>query len=169
MKEWYNIQNNKKTDAVKRITDGFEFLRKRVNILWGDQCKQQEVQKKQDHDSEDAGNPDPSATSEQPLATASTQIVVFMPSQLESAQGTSAGTIEEVQQLESSSYVESSLPGTSSVPSTTDFALQALHPITGEILEEGEIVADLSHPETTNLENVEEIVFEGDDKKSSYV
>ncbi|MFS7914552.1 hypothetical protein Hanom_Chr02g00154781 [Helianthus anomalus] len=82
--------------------------------------------------------------------------------------------------------------GTSSVPSTADFALQAVHPITGEIIEEGEIVADLSHeqflalnemkevddaetdkilsePETENLENVEEIVFEGDDRKSSYV
>ncbi|MFS7956768.1 hypothetical protein Hanom_Chr07g00658401 [Helianthus anomalus] len=147
MKEWYNIRNNKITDGVKRITDGFEFLRKR----------------KQDHDFEDPGNPDPSATLEQPPATASTQIVVFQPSQLESTQGTSGGTVEE-----------------------------ALHPITGEIIEEGEIVADLSREqllalnemkkiddaaiddipselETTNLENVEEIVFEGDDKKSSYM
>ncbi|KAF5788425.1 hypothetical protein HanXRQr2_Chr10g0463851 [Helianthus annuus] len=86
MKEWYNIRNNKITDGVKRITDGFEFLRKRVNILWGDRCKQQQVLKKQDHDSEDPGNPDPSTTSEQPPATASTQIVVFQPSKLESAQ-----------------------------------------------------------------------------------
>ncbi|MFS7939719.1 hypothetical protein Hanom_Chr05g00455221 [Helianthus anomalus] len=82
MKGWYNIRNTKITDGVKRITHGFEFVRKRVNILWGDRCKQQEVLKKRDHDSEDTGNPDPSTTSEQPPATASTQIVVFKPSQL---------------------------------------------------------------------------------------
>ncbi|KAJ0692507.1 hypothetical protein HanPI659440_Chr15g0586791 [Helianthus annuus] len=192
MKEWYHIRNNKITDGVKRITNGFEAVRKRVNVLWGDRCKQQEALKKQDHDSEDPSNPDPSVTSEQPSATASTEIVVFKPSQIESAQGTSGGIIEEVQQLESSSYIESSMAGTSSVPSSADLALQVMHPITGEVLEEGKIVADLSHeqlqalnemkkiddaaiddipsePETTNLENVEEIVFEGGDKKSSYV
>ncbi|KAJ0699154.1 hypothetical protein HanOQP8_Chr10g0352641 [Helianthus annuus] len=68
----------------------------------------------------------------------------------------------------------------------------AVHPITGEILEEGEIVADLSHeqllalnemkevddaaidkmpiePETETVENIEEIVFEGETSKSTYV
>ncbi|MFS7928289.1 hypothetical protein Hanom_Chr04g00319031 [Helianthus anomalus] len=86
MKEWYHIRNNKLTDGVKRITDGFEFVRKCVNILWGDRCKQEEVLKIRDHDSENPGNPDPSATSGKPPATASTQIVVFHPSQLESAE-----------------------------------------------------------------------------------
>ncbi|MFS8004779.1 hypothetical protein Hanom_Chr13g01229761 [Helianthus anomalus] len=174
MKEWYNIRNNKITDGVKRITDGFEFLRKR------------------DHDSEDPGNPNPSATFEQPPATSSTEIVVFQPSQLESAQGTSGGTVEEVQQMESSSYIESSMAGTSSVPSSVDIALQALHLVTGEVLEEGEIVVDLSHKhllalnemkivedsvidqmpieqETDDTENIDEIVFEGETSKSTYV
>ncbi|MFS7914554.1 hypothetical protein Hanom_Chr02g00154801 [Helianthus anomalus] len=64
MREWYNSQNTTITDGVKRINDGFEAVRKRVNILWGNRCKQQEVLKKRDHDSEDPGNPDPSATSE---------------------------------------------------------------------------------------------------------
>ncbi|MFS7985240.1 hypothetical protein Hanom_Chr11g00996181 [Helianthus anomalus] len=141
--------------------------------------------KKKDDDPEDQGNPNPSATSEQPPTATSSQIVVFIPSQLESAQGTSSGIVEEIQQLES-------LPGTSSVPSTADLALQVVHPITGELLEEGEIVSDLSHeqllalnamkeiddaeidkvssePETADLDNVEEIVFEGNEKKSSYV
>ncbi|MFS7919899.1 hypothetical protein Hanom_Chr03g00218031 [Helianthus anomalus] len=160
MKEWYNIRNTKITDGVKRITDGFEVVRKRVNILWGDRCKQQELLKKRDHDSDDPGNPDTYATSKQPPATASTQIVVVEPTQIESTQGTAGGT--------------------------------AIHPITGKVLEEGEIVADLSHeqllafnemkeiddaaiedilsePKETNLENVEEIVFEGDNVKSTYM
>ncbi|KAJ0719115.1 hypothetical protein HanOQP8_Chr08g0285861 [Helianthus annuus] len=64
MKEWYNSCNTKITDGVKRINDGFENVRKHVNILWADRCKQQEALKKRDHDSEDPGNPDPSATSE---------------------------------------------------------------------------------------------------------
>ncbi|KAF5774599.1 hypothetical protein HanRHA438_Chr13g0612811 [Helianthus annuus] len=192
MKEWYNIRNTKITDGVKRITDGFKIVRKRVNIIWVDRCKQQEALKKRDHDSEDPGNPDPSATSEQPPATASTQIVVFEPAQIESTQGTAGGTVEEIQQLESSSYVESSLAGTSSVPSFADLALQVVHPVTGEILEEGEFVADLSNelmlalnemktvedsvidqmsiePETVDTENIDEIVFEGETSKSTYV
>ncbi|KAJ0579255.1 hypothetical protein HanRHA438_Chr04g0151451 [Helianthus annuus] len=127
-----------------------------------------------------------------PPATASTQMVVLQPSQLESTQGTSSGSIEEVQQLESNTFIESSKAGTSSVPSTADLALQVIHPITSEILEEGEIISDLSHeqllalnamkevddvtidqmasePETANVENIEEIVFEGETNKSTYV
>ncbi|KAM0010629.1 hypothetical protein Hdeb2414_s0072g00774481 [Helianthus debilis subsp. tardiflorus] len=163
MKECYNIRNTKITDGVKRITDGFDAVRKRVNILCGDRCKQQEVLKKRDQGFEDPGNPDPSATSEQPPATASTQIVIFKPSQIESTQGTSGGTVEE-----------------------------ALHPVTGEVLEEGEDVVDLSNeqmlalnelktvndsvidqmpiePETVDTENIDEIVFEGETSKSTYV
>ncbi|MFS8018543.1 hypothetical protein Hanom_Chr15g01393271 [Helianthus anomalus] len=51
MKEWYNCQNTMIVNGVKRINDGFEVVRKHVNILWGDRCKQQEVLKKRDHDS----------------------------------------------------------------------------------------------------------------------
>ncbi|KAJ0512631.1 hypothetical protein HanHA300_Chr10g0348351 [Helianthus annuus] len=160
MKEWYNSRNTKIVDGVKRITEGFEFVRRRVNIPWADRCKQQEVLQKRYHDAEDPGNPDPSATLEQPPATTSTQLIVFKPSQLGSSQGTSSGT--------------------------------AVHPITGEILEEGEIVAHLSHeqllalnemkevddaeidkmpiePDTETVENIEEIVFEGETRKSTYV
>ncbi|KAM0006760.1 hypothetical protein Hdeb2414_s0008g00275911 [Helianthus debilis subsp. tardiflorus] len=192
MKEWYDSRNTTIVDGIKKITESSEFFGKRVNILWNDHCKQQEVLKKKDDGPEDQGNPDPSTTSEQPPATTSSQLVVYKPSQIESAQGTSSGTVEEVQQLQSSSYIESSLPGTFFVPSTADLALQAVHPITREILEEGEIVSDLSHeqllalnamkeiddveihkmpvePETENVENIEEIVFEDESNKSTYV
>ncbi|MFS7928116.1 hypothetical protein Hanom_Chr04g00317071 [Helianthus anomalus] len=158
MKQWYDSRNTTIVDGVKKIIEGYEFLRKRVNTLWGDRCKQQEVLKKKDNDPEDQGNPDPSTTSDQPPATTSYQIIVFTPSQLASAQGTSSGT--------------------------------AVHPLTGELLEEGEIISDISHeqllalnamkeiddaeidkmpsePETADLDNVEEIVFEGNEKKSS--
>ncbi|MFS8005411.1 hypothetical protein Hanom_Chr13g01237051 [Helianthus anomalus] len=138
--------------------------------------------KKRDDDPEDRGNPDPSATSQQPPATTSSEIVVVQPSVIEFAQGTSSGTVEETQQIE----------GTSSVPSSADLALQVIHPITGKLLEEGEIISDLSNeqllalnvmkeidnaeidrmpsePETADVENIEEIVFEGNQKKSTYV
>ncbi|MFS7894131.1 hypothetical protein Hanom_Chr00s001348g01680771 [Helianthus anomalus] len=88
MKQWYNSRNTKITDRVKKIQDGFENVKKRVNIMWVDRCKQQEALKKRDHDSEDPGNPDPSTKSEQPPATASTQIAAFEPPQIESTQGT---------------------------------------------------------------------------------
>ncbi|MFS8030096.1 hypothetical protein Hanom_Chr17g01530081 [Helianthus anomalus] len=178
MKEWYDSRNTTIVNGVKKITESSEIVRKRASILWNDQCKQQEVLKKKDDDAEDQGNPDPSATSEQPQATTSSQLVVYKLSQIESAQGTSSGTVEEFQQLESTSYIESSLRGCSSD--------------TGEILEEGEIVSDLSHeqllalnamkeiydaeiekipiePETENAENIEEIVFEGETNKTTYV
>ncbi|MFS7910331.1 hypothetical protein Hanom_Chr02g00105041 [Helianthus anomalus] len=173
MKESYNIRNTKITNGVNRITDGFEAVRKRVNILWGDRCKQQEVLKKWDHDSEDPGNPDPSATSEQPPATATTQIVVFKPSHIESTQGTSGGTVEEVQQLESSSYVESSMAGTSPIPSSADLALQALQPMLAlnemKIAEDSVLDQMPIEPETVDTKNIDEIVFEGETSKSTYV
>ncbi|MFS8026959.1 hypothetical protein Hanom_Chr16g01492801 [Helianthus anomalus] len=62
MRVWYNSHNTTITDGVKRINDGFEAVRKRVNILWDGQCIQHEVLKKRDDDSKDPGNPDPSTT-----------------------------------------------------------------------------------------------------------
>ncbi|KAF5802397.1 hypothetical protein HanXRQr2_Chr06g0259041 [Helianthus annuus] len=140
---------------------------------------------KRDDDPEDQGNPDPSATSQQPPATTSSAMVVFQLSVIGSSQGTSSGTVAEEQLLEA-------LTGISSVPSSADLALQVIHPVTGEFLEEREIVEDLSHqqlitlkamrdidddeiekmpsePESTNVENIEEIGFEGNVKKSLYV
>ncbi|KAM0006804.1 hypothetical protein Hdeb2414_s0161g00818641 [Helianthus debilis subsp. tardiflorus] len=160
--------------------------------MWADQCKQQKALKKRDHDSKDPGYPDPSATSKQPQATIESTQIAALPPQIESTQGTSGGALEEIQQLERSSYVESSLAGTSTVLSSADIALQVVHPVPGEELEEGELVADFSdeqilalnetkvvedatidqipsETETTNLENLEEIVFEGDNNKSTYV
>ncbi|KAJ0787865.1 hypothetical protein HanPI659440_Chr05g0185161 [Helianthus annuus] len=101
MKQWYGSRNTTIVDGVKKINEGYELLRKRVNTLWNDRCKQQEVMKKKDDDPEDQGNPDPSTKSEQPPATSSTQLLVFKPAQLGSAQGTSSGTVEEVQPIES--------------------------------------------------------------------
>ncbi|MFS7952000.1 hypothetical protein Hanom_Chr07g00601821 [Helianthus anomalus] len=136
MKEWYDSRNTTIVDGVKKITESSEIVRKR----------------KKDDNPEDQGNPDPSATSEQPPATTSSQLVVYKPSQIESAQGTSSGTVEEIQQIKS-------LPSTSYVPSTTDFALQPVHSITGEFLEEGEIVSDLSHEQMLALNAMETLMM----------
>ncbi|KAJ0791127.1 hypothetical protein HanOQP8_Chr01g0002051 [Helianthus annuus] len=185
MKEWYDSRNTTIADGVRKITARYEFLRKRVATLWDDRCKQQEVMQKRDDNPEDQGNPDLSATAQQPPATTSSAIVVYQPSVIGSSQGTSSGTVAEEQMLEA-------LTGKSSVPSSVDLALQATHPVTGELLKEGEIVEDLSHqqlitlkairdiddeeikkmpsePESSNVDNIEEIVFEGNIKKSSYV
>ncbi|MFS7952980.1 hypothetical protein Hanom_Chr07g00613291 [Helianthus anomalus] len=185
MKEWYETRNTTILEGAKKMSVGFEFVRKRVATLWEDRCKQQEILQKRDDDPEDQGNPDPSATSQQPPATTSSAIIVYQPSAIGSSQGTSSGTVAEEQLLEA-------LAGTSSVPSSANLALQVVHPVTGKLLEEGEIVEDLSHqqlitlkamrdinddeiekmpsePESTNVENVDEIVFEGDVRNSSYV
>ncbi|MFS7925702.1 hypothetical protein Hanom_Chr04g00288161 [Helianthus anomalus] len=137
------------------------------------------------NDPEVQGNPDLSTISQQPPAATSSEIVVVQSPAIESAQGTSSGTVAEEQLLES-------LIGTSFLPSSANLALQVIHPITGEPLEEGEIISDLtgeqmlsinemkeiddaeidrmpSEPESSNVENIEEIVFEGDQKKSTYV
>ncbi|KAJ0540703.1 hypothetical protein HanHA89_Chr09g0319911 [Helianthus annuus] len=182
MKEWYESRNTAILEGAKKINAGYEFLRGRVATLWEDRCKQQEIMKKRDDDPEDRGNPDPSTTSQQPTTATSSAIVVVQPPAIESTQGTSSGTVEEIQQIEGTSYV----------PSSADLALQVIHPFTGELLEEGEIVEDLSHQqlitlnamrdidddeidkmpselESTDVENIEEIVFEGNEKKSSYV
>ncbi|MFS8024884.1 hypothetical protein Hanom_Chr16g01468561 [Helianthus anomalus] len=118
MKQWYDFRNMTIVDRVKKINEGHELLRKRVNTLWNERCKPQEVMKKKDDDPEDQGNPDPSATSEQPPATSSTKLIVFNPAQLGSTQGTSSGK---------------------------------------ELLEEGEIISDLSHEQLLALNAMKDV------------
>ncbi|MFS8024872.1 hypothetical protein Hanom_Chr16g01468421 [Helianthus anomalus] len=149
MKDWYESRNTTIAGGVKKITAGYEFRRKRVATLWNDRCKQQEVMQKRDDDPEDQGNPDPSATSQQPPAATSSAIVVYQPSVFESSQRTSSGTIAEEQLLES-------LIGTSSVPSSADLSLQVIHPITGEPLEVGEIISDLTNEQMLALNAMKE-------------
>ncbi|MFS7948695.1 hypothetical protein Hanom_Chr06g00562931 [Helianthus anomalus] len=97
-----------------------------------------------------------------------------------------------MQMFESTSYVESDMAGTSNVISSSNIALQVVPPVSGELLEEGELVDDLSYeqklaveemktvddavidqmpiePETADTENLDEIVFEGESSKSTYV
>ncbi|KAF5788900.1 hypothetical protein HanXRQr2_Chr09g0364591 [Helianthus annuus] len=185
MKNWYETRNTTIAEGVKTMTKGHDFLRKRVATLWEDRCKQQEILQNRDEDPEDQGNPDTAAAPQQPPACTSSAIIVYQPSALGSSQAGSSGTVGEEQLLEA-------LAATSSVPSTAEFALQVVHPVTGESPEEGEIVEDLtpqqlitlramrdinddevekmpSAPESVNVENVDEIVFEGEVKKSTYV
>ncbi|MFS8026958.1 hypothetical protein Hanom_Chr16g01492791 [Helianthus anomalus] len=49
------------------------------------------------------------------------------------------------------------MAGTSSVPSTADFAFQVLHPVTGEVLEEGEFVANLSNEQMLALNEMKTV------------
>ncbi|MFS7986482.1 hypothetical protein Hanom_Chr11g01010841 [Helianthus anomalus] len=56
--KWYGSRNKVIADNVKQMTSSYEVTRKRVNILWADKCKAEEVLHKRDHDSEDQGNPD---------------------------------------------------------------------------------------------------------------
>ncbi|MFS7940263.1 hypothetical protein Hanom_Chr05g00462421 [Helianthus anomalus] len=185
MKEWYESRNTTILEGDRKMSAGFEFVRKRVAILWEDKCKQQEILQKRDEDPEDQGNLDSAATPQQPPAGTSSAIIVYQPSALGSSQAGSSGTVGEEQLLEA-------LAGTFSIPSTVDLAIQVVHPVTGESLEEGEIVEDLtpqqlitlkamrdinddevekmlSVPESVNVENVDEIVFESEVKKSSYM
>ncbi|KAJ0826148.1 hypothetical protein HanRHA438_Chr17g0811101 [Helianthus annuus] len=186
MKEWYDSRNTSILEGAKKMSANFDFLRKRVATLWEDRCKQQEIMKKRDEDPEDQGNPDSAATPQQPPAAGtSSVVVVYQPSVIGSSEGASSGTVGEEQFLEA-------LAGTPPVPSSADLALQVVHPISGKSLGEGEIVDDLtpqqlitlkamrdvddeeiekmpSEPESANVENVDEIVFEGGVKKSSYV
>ncbi|KAJ0614217.1 hypothetical protein HanIR_Chr02g0059941 [Helianthus annuus] len=53
MKEWYDSRNSTIVEGVKKITSGYDFLRKRVATLWEDKCKQQEIMRKRDEDPED--------------------------------------------------------------------------------------------------------------------
>ncbi|KAJ0715941.1 hypothetical protein HanPI659440_Chr13g0507141 [Helianthus annuus] len=192
MRQWYNSRNTTSTEGFKNIKDNVELYAKRVNIMRSERCKQLEILRKRDQDKEDPGNPDTSASTQQQGASESTQITVYKPQQTATTQGTSGSTQEELPQLESSHYVESSSVGKDPVVESADLALKRVHPVTGEELEEGELIADVtdeqivalnemkeiedvaidqipSEPETADLENLEEIVFEGDNNKSTYV
>ncbi|KAJ0475294.1 hypothetical protein HanRHA438_Chr13g0577211 [Helianthus annuus] len=156
-----------------------EEKERRMAVLWDYHCKQQEILKKKDDDTEDQGNPDTSGTSQKQPAVTSSEIVEVQPPVVESSQGTSTGKVQQI-------------AGTSSVVSSADIALQAVHPFTGELLEEGELIEDLSQEQltvlqsmrkiddaeidkmstetdTTNVEDIDEIVFEGEATRSTYV
>ncbi|KAM0019231.1 hypothetical protein Hdeb2414_s0026g00683141 [Helianthus debilis subsp. tardiflorus] len=192
MTEWYNSSNTTMTEGFKTIKDNIELSTKRVNILWSERCKQLEILHKRDQDREDPGNPDTSASSQQPGASESSQIMVYKPQQIVSTQGTFFGAQEEMKQLESSYYVESSSAGKATALGSANITLQGVHQVSVEELEEGELVADFSNeqilalnemkvvedatidqipsePETADLDNLDEIVFEGNDSKSTYV
>ncbi|KAF5768953.1 hypothetical protein HanXRQr2_Chr14g0642551 [Helianthus annuus] len=166
---------------------------------------------KRDHDSEDPGNPDVPTASAQPEGSTSTQIVIGSSSeQIVADPVASDSTQEEREKLEGMKAIEdmglqlalvesvsgfvgeSSTGGGDMVLRSEDLALQVCHPVTGEELEEGEIIFELSseqilasnemkiveddtidkipsEPEVVNLESLEEIVFKGDGKKSTYV
>ncbi|MFS7980578.1 hypothetical protein Hanom_Chr10g00941041 [Helianthus anomalus] len=111
MKKWYDSRNTSLVDGFNSIKDAFELSKKRVNILWSDRFKEQEIQRKRDHESEDPGNPDTSATSEQHGDPASTQIVVYKPLQIVTAPGTSGGSKDELEKLEIGHIGESSIAG----------------------------------------------------------
>ncbi|KAJ0699146.1 hypothetical protein HanRHA438_Chr10g0436161 [Helianthus annuus] len=192
MKEWYDSRNPTLVDGFNTIKNAFEISRKRVNILWSDRCKEQEIQRKRDHDRGDPRNPDTSATFEQQGASASTQIIVYKPLQIGTAQGTSGGSKDELEKLESGHVGESSTAGENVVPSSADIALQVCPPIIREDLEDGEFISEMtdehilaltdmkvvddatidetpSEPEVANLDGLDEIVFEGDAEKSKQV
>ncbi|KAM0031963.1 hypothetical protein Hdeb2414_s0016g00469871 [Helianthus debilis subsp. tardiflorus] len=192
MKEWYNNRNTTLVEGFTSIKDAFEISRNMVNILWSERCKEQEILRKRDHDSEDPGNPDTSASSGQPGASASTQIMVYKPLQTVIAPATSGGSKEEMEKLDCGHLGESSTTGENVVLSSSDIALQVCPPVSDEDLEEGEFMSDLSdeqilalkemkvvddatidelpsEPEVANLDNLEEILFEGDAEKYKYV
>ncbi|KAJ0753579.1 hypothetical protein HanPI659440_Chr09g0337381 [Helianthus annuus] len=209
--KWYDTRNKTIADNVKQITSSYEMTRKRVNTLWNERCKAQEVLQKRDQDSEDPGNPDVPTASAQPEGSISIQIVSGSSSeQVVTAPVASGGTQEARKKLEGMQVIEeiglqlavvessSGVVGESSkgvgnvVLRSADLALQVRHPVTGEEVEEGEIIFELSsgqifelnemkivddatidkipsEPEVVNLEGLDEIVFEGDVKNSKYV
>ncbi|MFS8018655.1 putative histone-like protein H-NS [Helianthus anomalus] len=185
--EWYNSRNKTIADNIKQMTSNYEVTRKRVNLLWADRCKAQEVLKKRDHDSEDPGNPD---IVTDPVASGGTQ---EKHERLEGMQDIEDMDLQLALIESMSGFVcESSTRGGDVVLRSEDIALLVCHPVTGEELEEGELISELSSeqmlalkdmeivddatideipskPEVVNLEGLEEIVFEGDAGKSTYV
>ncbi|MFS7976612.1 hypothetical protein Hanom_Chr10g00894441 [Helianthus anomalus] len=147
--------------------------RKRVNILWSERCKTQEVLQMRDHDSEDPGNPDTSTSSEQLGASTSTQIVVYNPQQIVAAPVTSGGSQEELEKLSSGNIFECSTAGdnvlvegefVSELSDEHIFALKEM-----KVVDDATIDEIPSESEVANLDDLEEIVFEGVADKSKYV
>ncbi|MFS7931169.1 hypothetical protein Hanom_Chr04g00352891 [Helianthus anomalus] len=172
MKNWHDTRNTTLVDGFKSIKDAFEISRKRVNIMGSDRYKAQEVQRKHDHDSEDQGNADALASSEPQGASASTQIIVYQPQQTETTQGTSGGSKDDVDKLESSIALhecppESSTAGANVASISGDVDILRLTVM--KVVDDTIIDETQSEPDATNLDGLDEIMFEGDVEKSKYV
>ncbi|KAJ0817220.1 hypothetical protein HanLR1_Chr00c0450g0752121 [Helianthus annuus] len=170
---WYDSRNKTIADNAKKMMSNYDMTRKRVNTLWDERCKAQEVLQKRDHDSEDQGNPDTSASSAPQRESVSTQIVVYQPQQPVTTQGTSGGSKDDVAQLESSTDLQErptvdrqDLEDGEFISEMTDEQIVRLTDMKG--VDEPTINEITSEPDTTNLEGGRNCI-EGDVEKSKYV
>ncbi|MFS8003262.1 hypothetical protein Hanom_Chr13g01211951 [Helianthus anomalus] len=136
---------------------------KRVNTLWLERFKAEDVLQKRDHDREDPGNPDAPASSQQSGASSSTQVVVYNPQQIVADSVASGGSKEELERLDILKNMgghigESSTAGDNVV---LNLALTEM-----KVVDDATIDEIPSEPEVANLVDLEKIVFEGDAKKS---
>ncbi|MFS7917142.1 hypothetical protein Hanom_Chr03g00185521 [Helianthus anomalus] len=130
------------------MMSNYDLTRKRVNTLWDERCKAQEVLQKCDHYNEDQGNPDTSAPSAPQGESFSTQIVV---TELQECP-----TVDR-KQLEDGEFISEMT--NEHIVRLTDM----------KVVDDATINEITSEPDTTNLEGVDELVFEGDVEKSKYV
>ncbi|MFS7952106.1 hypothetical protein Hanom_Chr07g00603031 [Helianthus anomalus] len=185
MREWYNNRNTTLVDSFTIIKDAFKMSMKRVNALWLDRCKAQEVLHKRDHDRDDRGNPDAPASSEQSEASASTQIVVYSSEHIVADPVALGGSQEELERLDMLENIENIGFLLDVVESMSG---HAYHPVTGEELDEREFLSELSseqilalsemkvvddatideipsESEVANLDDLKEIVFEDENEE----
>ncbi|KAF5774919.1 hypothetical protein HanXRQr2_Chr13g0606251 [Helianthus annuus] len=149
MKQLYDSRNTTIVDGVKKINEGYEFLRKRVNTLWNERCKPQEVMKKKDDDLKIKGTPIPLLHQNNHLQLPSLK---SLSTNLHRLNLRKAPPVEQLKKYNKLNLCLVLL------------ALNAMKDV-----DDAEIEKMPIEPETENAENIEEIVFEGESNKSTYV
>ncbi|MFS7910861.1 hypothetical protein Hanom_Chr02g00111171 [Helianthus anomalus] len=153
--KWYDSRNKVLAGNVKQITRSYEVTRKRVNTLWADKCKEEEMLQKRDHDSEDQGNHVASAPSEPQGVSSSTQVIVYRPQQTVTPQGTSGGLNDDVAQLDSGIAMQvcptkSQTTDANVASSSADIDLQACPSVDRKDFEDG-VISEMTDEQILGL------------------
>ncbi|KAM0067622.1 hypothetical protein Hdeb2414_s0002g00063511 [Helianthus debilis subsp. tardiflorus] len=160
LREKVSSRDDRLMEAFKPMYTNFNKILPQVGTLWRERCKQLDVvpSRREDDQDDDAANPDQTTTSASGAIASGAAGGSGTSQDPPSAPTASTGPTEETETLETSAGPEhislepemfSDLPESSSA--------QKYHPVTGELLEEGEFISEMSDAQILSLTNLDEV------------
>ncbi|KAL9999120.1 hypothetical protein Hdeb2414_s0006g00220751 [Helianthus debilis subsp. tardiflorus] len=153
--------------AFRPMHENFGRVHKQVGILWRERCNAQGIvlPRREDDQDDDSANPDQTAASGSGAAASGAAGGSSTAQETPSAPTVSAGPTEQTETLEMS--VDTSQislePETFTEDPPESSSAQKFHPITGEALEEGEFISEMTVEQIailTDLDNVDKGVID---------
>ncbi|KAM0025611.1 hypothetical protein Hdeb2414_s0021g00576591 [Helianthus debilis subsp. tardiflorus] len=160
LREKVSSRDDRLMEAFKPMYANFNKILPQVGTLWRERCKTLDVvpSRREDDQDDDAANPDQTTASGSGAIASGAAGGSGTSQDTPSAPTTTSGPTEQTETLETSAGPEhislepemfTDLPESSSA--------QKYHPVTGELLEEGEIVDEMTDEQTQILTDLDEV------------